>query len=68
MTKAASSELKESRYKPKTSCIKRFNHNPHSSIFDVTQTQVIKGKFSRVFHGTIMNGVSLTECAILQYK
>ena len=25
-----------------------FNHNPHSSIFDVTQTQVIKGKFSRV--------------------
>ena len=27
---------------------KDFNHNPHSSIFDVTQTQVIKGKFSRV--------------------
>ena len=25
-----------------------FNHNPHSSIFDLTQTQVIKGKFSRV--------------------
>ena len=24
------------------------NHNPHSSIFDITQTQVIKGKFSRV--------------------
>ena len=23
---------------------KDFNHNPHSSIFDVTQTQVIKGK------------------------
>ena len=27
---------------------KDFNHNSHSSIFDVTQTQVIKKKFSRV--------------------
>ena len=27
---------------------KDFNHDPHSSIFDITQTQVIKGKFSRV--------------------
>ena len=27
---------------------KDFNHNAHSSIFDLTQTQVIKGKFSRV--------------------
>ena len=27
---------------------KDFNHNPHSSIFDLTQTQVIKGKFCRV--------------------
>ena len=27
---------------------KDFNHNPHSSIFDVTQTQVIQNKFSRV--------------------
>ena len=27
---------------------KAFNHNSHSSIFDVTQTQVIKNKFSRV--------------------
>ena len=27
---------------------KDFNHDSHSSIFDVTQTQVIKGKFSRV--------------------
>ena len=27
---------------------KDFNHNPNSSIFDVTQTQVIKKKFSRV--------------------
>ena len=25
-----------------------FNHDPHSSIFDATQTQVIKDKFSRV--------------------
>ena len=27
---------------------KDFNHNPNSSIFDLTQTQVIKGRFSRV--------------------
>ena len=27
---------------------KDFNHNPHSSIFDLTQTQVIKSKFCRV--------------------
>ena len=27
---------------------KDFNHDHHSSIFDVTQTQVIKGKFSRI--------------------
>ena len=49
MTKAASSELKgilDINQKPLVS--KDFNHNPHSSIFDVTQTQVIKGKFSRV--------------------
>ena len=25
-----------------------FNHNPSSSIFDTTQTQVIKGNFCRV--------------------
>lgn len=25
-----------------------FNHDPHSSIFDLTQTQVIEGKFCRV--------------------
>ena len=28
--------------------IQDFNHNPHSSIFDLTQTQVVKNKFSRV--------------------
>jgi glyceraldehyde 3-phosphate dehydrogenase len=27
---------------------KDFNHNPHSSIFDLTQTQVVKGKLCRV--------------------
>ena len=27
---------------------KDFNHNPHSSIFDLTQTQVVNNKFSRV--------------------
>ena len=49
MTKAAKGELKgvlDINEKPLVS--KDFNHNPHSSIFDVTQTQVIKGKFSRV--------------------
>ena len=49
MTKAAKGELKgvlDINDKPLVS--KDFNHNSHSSIFDVTQTQVIKGKFSRV--------------------
>ena len=49
MTKAANNDLKgilEINKKPLVS--KDFNHNPHSSIFDITQTQVIKGKFSRV--------------------
>ena len=49
MTEAATGELKgilDVNQKPLVS--KDFNHNPHSSIFDVTQTQVIKGKFSRV--------------------
>ncbi len=49
MTKAASEELKgilSVNAKPLVS--KDFNHNPHSSIFDLTQTQVVKGKFSRV--------------------
>ena len=49
MTKAASGPLKgilATNSAPLVS--KDFNHNPHSSIFDVTQTQVIKGKFSRV--------------------
>ena len=49
MNKAAKGELKgilDINQKPLVS--KDFNHNPHSSIFDVTQTQVVKGKFSRV--------------------
>ena len=49
MIKAANGELKgllDVNKKPLVS--KDFNHNPHSSIFDMTQTQVIKGKFSRV--------------------
>ena len=49
MSIAAKGELKgilDVNEKPLVS--KDFNHNPHSSIFDVTQTQVIKGKFSRV--------------------
>ena len=49
MTKAANGGLKgilDINQKPLVS--KDFNHNPHSSIFDATQTQVVKGKFSRV--------------------
>ncbi len=49
MSKAADGELKGIlgvNNKPLVS--KDFNHNAHSSIFDLTQTQVIKGKFSRV--------------------
>ena len=49
MNKAAKGELKgilDINQKPLVS--KDFNHNPHSSIFDATQTQVVKGKFSRV--------------------
>ena len=49
MSKAAKGDLKgilDINQKPLVS--KDFNHNPHSSIFDLTQTQVIKGKFSRV--------------------
>tara|TARA_Y100001958_G_C21178061_1_gene508484 strand:- start:378 stop:1382 length:1005 start_codon:yes stop_codon:yes gene_type:complete len=49
MLKAAKGELKgilDVNKKPLVS--KDFNHNPHSSIFDITQTQVVKGKFSRV--------------------
>ena len=49
MIKAAQGELKgilDVNQKPLVS--KDFNHNPHSSIFDITQTQVVKGKFSRV--------------------
>ena len=49
MSKAAREDLKgilDINQKPLVS--KDFNHNPHSSIFDATQTQVVKGKFSRV--------------------
>jgi glyceraldehyde 3-phosphate dehydrogenase len=49
MTKASQADLKgilEVNSAPLVS--KDFNHNPHSSIFDLTQTQVIKGKFSRI--------------------
>jgi len=49
MTKASQNNLKGIlgiNKKPLVS--KDFNHDSHSSIFDVTQTQVIKGKFSRV--------------------
>ncbi len=49
MESAANKELKgilDINSKPLVS--KDFNHNPNSSIFDITQTQVIKGKFSRV--------------------
>ena len=49
MSKASQTELKGIlgiNKKPLVS--KDFNHDAHSSIFDATQTQVIKNKFSRV--------------------
>jgi|TARA_B100001741_G_C16479654_1_gene564195 glyceraldehyde 3-phosphate dehydrogenase len=49
MNKAAKGELKGILdINQKALVSKDFNHNPHSSIFDSTQTQVVKGKFSRV--------------------
>ena len=47
---------------------KDFNHDPHSSIFDVTQTQVIKGKFSRVLSWYDNEwGFSNRMCDIVEY-
>ncbi len=49
MIRASSKELKgvlAVENKPLVSI--DYNHNPHSSIFDLTQTQVIKGKLGRV--------------------
>ena len=49
MTKAANGELKGILGINKQPLVsKDFNHDAHSSIFDVTQTQVVKNKFSRV--------------------
>ena len=49
MTKASQGSLKgilSVNSEPLVS--KDFNHNPHSSIFDLTQTQVVKGKLCRI--------------------
>ena len=49
MTKAANGELRGILGINKQPLVsKDFNHDSHSSIFDVTQTQVVKNKFSRV--------------------
>ena len=49
MIKAANGELKGILGINKQPLVsKDFNHDAHSSIFDVTQTQVVKNKFSRV--------------------
>ena len=49
MTKASKNDLKGILGINKQPLVsKDFNHDPHSSIFDLTQTQVIKGKFSRI--------------------
>ena len=56
MESAAKKELKgilDINSKPLVS--KDFNHNSHSSIFDVTQTQVIKVNLVGYYLGTIMN-------------
>ena len=50
MTKAAQGELKGILGINKQPLVsKDFIHNSHSSIFDITKTQVIKSKFSRIF-------------------
>ena len=49
MVKAANGELRGILGINKQPLVsKDFNHDAHSSIFDVTQTQVVKNKFSRV--------------------
>ena len=56
MIKASKNELKgilDINEKPLVS--KDFNHNPHSSVFDLTQTQVVK-VFTEYYHGMIMSG------------
>ena len=47
---------------------KDFNHNPHSSIFDITQTQVIKGKFYRVLSWYDNEWGFQIECVIQLFK
>ena len=69
MIKASKSNLKGIlgiNQKPLVS--KDFNHDPHSSIFDTTQTQVIKGKFSRVLSWYDNEwGFSNRMCDIAEY-
>ena len=62
MTKASQGELKGILGINEILSIQSFNHNHHSSIFDVTRTQVIKNKFSRVLSGTVTNAVSNRMC------
>ena len=69
MSKAANGELKgilDVNNKPLVS--KDFNHNAHSSIFDLTQTQVIKVNLAECYHGMIMNGAFQIECVIQLFK
>ena len=37
-----------------------FNHNPHSSIIDLSEVNVIKDNFAEYYRGMIMNGGSQT--------
>ena len=69
MSKAAQGHLKgilSTNSAPLVS--KDFNHNPHSSIFDLTQTQVIKGSSAEYYLGMIMNGVFQIECVIPLFR
>ena len=69
MTKASQGELKGILGINKHPLVsKDFNHNHHSSIFDVTQTQVIKNKFSRVLSWYDNEwGFSNRMCDIAEY-
>ena len=48
MSKAAKGSLKGILAINSAPLVSKDFNRPHSSIFDLTQTQVIKGKFSRV--------------------
>ena len=69
MTKAANGELKGILGINKQPLVsKDFNHDAHSSIFDVTKLRLSKINLVEYYLGMIMNGVFQIGCVIHQYK